>query len=310
MAMRVGRPPIFVRCAIVGAMLAASPSVARAAWNWPSADTSAQAPGDLIASVRWGAEPWIATDVTTPQNALAQIDALVAQPSPPPRLLAARSVVLRVLQRFDDARTSLDLAVARDPHVLDDPDVGLTAGYLAARQHQYDVAFARGRAALPRVEASDDERANLAIELARWSMARGPTGLTDAIAVLREATFVSTRSMLRATLALAYSRAGRVDEAREVARGGQLPTPYEAIAEARRGGLLNSEADAALGTALLLTGRGHDAIDPLTRAAASSPAPWRASLNESLAAARRTPARAPEPPGSRTLRREFAPFLE
>jgi tetratricopeptide (TPR) repeat protein len=286
-----------LRLARVGLALAivATPALAFATWGWPSSDTNAQAPGDLIAPVRWGAQPWIGLNPGQAQNVLGQIDALAARPNPPASLLAARAVVLRVLQRYDDAQATLARATARDPHVLDDPDVALTAGYLAARHGHWAEAFTLGRSALPRVLGNDDARADLAVELSRWSMARGPSGVADAIAVLREATFVSSRPMLRATLALAYARANRAEEAREVAHGGQLPTPYETVADARRGGLLNAEGDAALGVALLLAGRGREAVEPLTRAAASSPAPWRASLNEALAQARRSPSRGNEP---------------
>jgi hypothetical protein len=52
---------------------------------------------------------------------------------------------------------------------------------------------------------------------------------------------------------------------------------------------VQGEGPAAVGVALVLVGRGRDAIEPLTRAAESVPASWRAFQQSQLALARRSP---------------------
>jgi Flp pilus assembly protein TadD len=193
-----------------------------------------------------------------------------------------------MLQRFDEAASVLERA---GPAALDDTDAALTKAYLLARAQQYEAAVAMARSAMPRLEGQagvGGRRAELAVEVARWSMARGPDGLPDAVAILREvAALGSPDSMTRATLALALAREGHADEAREVARTGALPSPYAGTSLFPRGALVAGEPDAAVGVALELAGRGREAVDPLSRASSSVPAPWRAQVNEALATARR-----------------------
>src|SRR5262249_27322015 len=159
-----------------------------------------------------------------------------------------------------------------------------------------EEAVVAARGVLPRLAATREARAELALEVARWSMARGPEGLSDALAILREVTALGPPDpMVRATLALALARDGRTDEAREVARGGLLPLAYAGASQTRRGSVLPGEGDAAVGVALWLAGRTREAVEPLARAAAAVPAPWRAQAAEALASARRAAPGAPVP---------------
>jgi Flp pilus assembly protein TadD len=262
----------------------------RARWPVPVGQTGAL---DLLAPVRWESEPaWTSVSPARLEYLLQQIES-----APPPARLAASAVLLRGLGRFDDARTALTRAVAADPTVLQDPDVALTHAYLLARAQRYAEAVAAARPVFPQLGGRADARTELALEVARWSMARGADGLAEALAVLRTVTALGPpEPMLRATLALALTRAGRLEEAREIARSGPLPPVSAALAAQQRGSLLPGEGDAAVGVALLLVGRGREAIEPLARAVGRVPAPWRASLDESLASARRAPAPPREEP--------------
>lgn len=279
--------------------------------GWPVAGSIEHGGPDPIAALRWSAESWITMTPARAESVLTEIDRRLRQSPGAANWLSYRAVALRILMRYDDARASLDQAVAMDTAVLQDPDVALTTAYLAARAQQWAAAVSTARGALPRVNAPVDHRSSLALEIARWSMARGREGLPDAIAVLREvAALGPPERMVRATLALALWRDGRTDEAREVASGG-MPTAYEAMNTTRRGSVLPGEGDAAVGVALVLGGRAHDAVAPLSRAVNTVPEPWRPSISEFLATARRAApgnsGAAPASPGNRPAAAPSAP---
>ncbi|MEI8254602.1 MAG: tetratricopeptide repeat protein [Deltaproteobacteria bacterium] len=261
--------------------------------HWPAATTPQNASYDPIAGVRWSVEGWVALGTGAPAHvALTDVDAQIASRPDDAALHAQRAVVLRVLQRFEEATRELAGAIARDAHVTDDPDVALTDAYLAARAGRFDDAVRSARHAMPRLDGSEDLREQLVLEVARWSMARGPDGVDDAIALLREMTGPgASAAVARATLSLALHRRGRVDEAREVARSAELPSPY-ASTMPRPGALVDGEIDAAVGTAYLLAGRGPEAVTFLERALGHVTRVWRTSIEASLAEARRTPGHA------------------
>jgi tetratricopeptide (TPR) repeat protein len=279
--------------------LAASAGAAHAGTvHWPTRAPSRDSRIDPIASVRWNTEGWVLTGTAAPaQMALGDVESLLAiHGGNDPLLHAQHAVVLRIVQRFDLARAELAAAMTRDPTVLDDPDVALTHAYLTARQGQYAEAVAIARRALPRLDGNDEARAQIVLEIARWSMARGSEGLDDAITLLREVSGPSAgAAVARATLTLALHRRGLEDEAREVARSADLPSAYASTA-LRPGALIDGETDAALGTAYVLAGRGREAIAWLARAVSRSPRVWRASLEATLAEAQRAHAIAPSPP--------------
>jgi hypothetical protein len=172
--------------------------------HWPSIAPSRDSRADPIASVRWNTEGWVLAGTAAPAHmALNEVDSLLAIRGDDSLLHAQRAVVLRVVQRFDQARAEITSAIARDPTVLDDPDVALTHAYLTARAGQWAEAVAIARRAVPRLEGNEEARAQIVVEIARWSMARGPEGLDDAIGLLREVTGPSAAAAVaRATLAL------------------------------------------------------------------------------------------------------------
>ena len=201
-------------------MSAAAPAFAGRA-HWPAATTGHDAPVDPIQGVRWNSEGWVLNGTAAPAMiSMGEVDNMLAVRADDAALHGARAVVLRVLRRFDESQRELVRAVALDPRVLDDPDVSLTKAYLAAREGHYADAVATARHALPRLDGADEMRGQIVLEVVRWSMARGPEGLDDAISLLREMTGpTAAAAMARATLCLALHRRGRDDEAREVARG-------------------------------------------------------------------------------------------
>jgi tetratricopeptide (TPR) repeat protein len=290
------RPPRPTALALAGLALAAH-AHASGGVEWPGATTSETEAADPLAPARWEVE--MAWTTASPMRLEQLAERLAQQLRRTPdaaTTLAARAVVLRALGRFDDARASLDRALARDPGVLADPDVALTHAYLLARGHRYAEAVAAARPAFARLGGRREAREELVLEVARWSMARGPEGLDDAIGLLRDlAALGPPAPMVRATLALALVRQGRIDEAREVARGGQLPAPYMGATQQRRGTVVPGEGDAAVGVALVLAGRGRDAVEPLARAAGTVPAPWRPGMADFLAQARRAAPAEPAP---------------
>ncbi len=283
-------------CHVALALTLASTAVFSAsrasAFDWPTGPRVERS-DDPLARFRWDRlSAWRSTATNELRASLAALSA-ASQDAPS---LAARAVILRLLRRDADAREALRHARAMSPErdVLDDPDVALTAAFLSAREGDFTAAASLGARALARMPppAPQDalHREALALEISRWSMARGPDGLRDAELVLRAFASVSPASpALRATLALVLSREGRVDEARLLVaplRDTLRPTDGD-DAEMPDGAVVRGEALAATGVALALVGRRRDAEAPLQRAVAEVPAPWRSSVASELAAARR-----------------------
>jgi tetratricopeptide (TPR) repeat protein len=262
------------------------------AYDWPLAPR-ADASADPLARFRWDRlSAWRATATSELRSALV---ALSAGPRDAPSL-AASAVVLRLLTRDDEARDALRRAqtLSSERGVFDDPDVALTAAYLAARAGDFTEASTLGARALARMAPpappSLTHRESLVLEISRWSLARGPDGLRDAEMILRAfASAVPASPSLRAALALVLTREGHVDEARllVIPLRDTLRATDGDDAQNPDGAVVRGESLAATGVALRLVGRHRDAIDPLTRALTTVPTVWRASVSAELDAARR-----------------------
>lgn len=274
--------------ATLSLLLGAAPA---AAFDWPGRHADAP-PRDPIERLRWDRiNAWHALSLPDLRLALARLDDAPESA----RTLGLRAVVLRLQRRDDEARAALRRALSLSPDraVLDDPDVALTAAWLAARAGDFAEATRLGRHALSRMarptSLSLAHREALSLEVARWSMARGPDGLDEALAILRAGASTAAASpLVRATVALALARAGRLDDARAVAAP-LAPTLQGADAAANlpSGATLPEEVSAAVGVALLLGDRPREAREALTVAAQGSPEVWRTFQRAQLAAAQR-----------------------
>lgn len=268
-------------------LLLAPTALASGRVQWPTGHSSSTT-DDPIATLRWNAEAaWITGSIPRAERALSRIEDSLRQQPRTAMLFAYRAVARRALGQFQQSQDDLRRAVTMDPAVLEDPDVALTHAYLLAREQRFAEAVSTARRAFPRIAGSVEVCTELVLEIARWSMARGPEGLADALTVLREITALGPPTpMVRATLALVLARQGAIDQAREIARGGPLPHP-DAPTSTPRGAVIMGENDAAIGVALVLAGRARDAIGPLTRAIATVPPPWRTWTSTYLTTARR-----------------------
>jgi hypothetical protein len=260
-------------------------------FDWPVPPRS-ESSLDPIEALRWDRiSAWHAPAIPELRAALLRLDAAPDEG----RAEALRAVVLRLMRREEEARAALRRALLRSPDgaVLDDPDVALTAAWLAARAGDFAQATRygmHGLTRLPRVPVHGRAaREALAVEVARWAMAQGPSGLDDALRVLHTGVAEAAASALaRATLVLALARAGRTDDARAVA----IPTAPtlergEEAAALLPGATLPTEVSAAVGVTLLLGGRIQRVRPLLEEAAAGAPEPWRAFQRALLAQARR-----------------------
>lgn len=133
-----------------------------------------------------------------------------------PRVLEGRALV--ALGRLDEAAAALGEGRKRDARALDDPQALLAwARVLARTGHAAEAADAY-RALLPRATSlSSAERSAAAVEAGLVAMQRGPAGLDEAVAALREAAHeAQDEPAVVATLALAVAldRRGDADECR------------------------------------------------------------------------------------------------
>jgi tetratricopeptide (TPR) repeat protein len=291
---------------VVAAMLALRSSTALAidGVRWPS--TTDVSRNDPLASLRWPVGGWtclLSRDtVMTPrtaQTALNLLDRRVVDRPRDARAHAARAVILRLLERTEEAARALDRAVELDRAVLDDPDVGLTQAFLQARAGHYEQAVQSARRVLPRLSGPLDARVEASIEVARWSLLRGPEGVGPALAILREAAAVQPPDpMLRTTLSFALVLAGRQSEAREVARSGPVTAVGSTVPRPLRGTLAPDIVDAAAGVAVSLSDHAWDASAVLERVSGAQgiPASIRPALQSALQVSRATPRRSPAPP--------------
>lgn len=296
-------------------LVSSAPTVALAidGVRWPT--SAAINRNDPIGALRWPVGGWTCVlsrdTVTTPraaQTALTLLDRRVADRPTDARAYAYRAVALRLLARPDEARRSLDRAIALDATVVDDPDVGLTRAFLLANQGQFQQAVDAARRALPRLSGPLDARLEASIEVARWSLQRGADGVAPALAILRESAAVQPPDpTLRSTLAFTLVLAGRNDEAREVARSGPVVTAGAAAPRPARGTLLPDVVDAAAGVAVALSDHAYDATALLERTATATnvPASIRPALNSALQVARSTPRPPPPPPPPPQQRRRY-----
>jgi tetratricopeptide (TPR) repeat protein len=133
-----------------------------------------------------------------------------------PRVLAGRA--LESLGRLDEALAALEDGRKREPGALDDPLALLAWARALARTGNGDRASEAYRALLPRASSlSALERSSAAIEAGLVAMARGPTGIDEAAAALREGVREAQdepRAIAVLALALALDRRGDAEESR------------------------------------------------------------------------------------------------
>lgn len=282
--------PLALAAALTALSLGLAPREVRAI-EWP---TRAPVEDDPVRELRWTYVPrWVAPN--HPRLAAIQ-RALDASPSATALWFARRALVLRLSDQEEPCRAALATALRMQPDLsLADPDVGLTQAWLQARTHDWTGAFESATVPLSRMSASID-RERLVLDLTRWSMARGPDGLAPALSLLRQYAMATAgrgaSPVVTVTMALVLSRMGRAEEARALARSvadvlrPDLGSDHYPLGD---GALVLGEGDAAVGNALLLVGRGRDAVEALERASTSVPMPWRASTLAALALARRSP---------------------
>ena len=138
-----------------------------------------------------------------------------------PLVLEGRA--LMALGKFDDALRALELGRSREPTALDDPMALLAWCRALARTGRTGEAADAYRALLPRASAlSSTERAAAEVEAGLVAMSRGPAGLDESAAALREALREAqdeTQAVAVLALALALDRRGDVDEARAILSG-------------------------------------------------------------------------------------------
>ena len=124
-------------------LLSAAPA---AAFDWPVRRAD-PLPRDPIERLRWDhINAWHALSLPDLRLALARLDDAPESA----RSLGLRAVVLRLQRRDDEARAALRRALSLSPDraVLDDPDVALTAAWLAARDGDFAEAARLGRHAV------------------------------------------------------------------------------------------------------------------------------------------------------------------
>jgi tetratricopeptide (TPR) repeat protein len=136
-----------------------------------------------------------------------------------PLVLEGRA--LSALGQFDEALAALRAGRDRDPGALDEPAALYAWARVLSRTGHVDEAAEAYRALLPRTAPlSAAERSSAAVQAGLVLMARGPAGLDDAIAALREALREGqdeAQTVAAYALALALDRRGDADEARALA---------------------------------------------------------------------------------------------
>lgn len=237
--------------------------------RWPSPTNTTSA--DPVAAVRWPWGGWTCALsrqtglARTAQSTLNTLDQHMTQHPNDARTVALRAIPLRLLERFDEARQTIDRARALDANSVDDPDVQLTHAFLLARAGSYEAAVHAAQGILPRLVGPLDKRIEATLEVARWSLLRGTAGTADALGLLRGAAAVqpSPVDSLRAALAFALLLDQKVDEARFVARSGAIPllnpTSHQAVRPST-GTLAPYLVDAAAASAMAYTASAYDCV--------------------------------------------------
>lgn len=175
-----------------------------------------------------------------------------------PRVLEGRALV--ALGRLDEAAEALADGKTRDPRALEDPPALLAwARVLARTGHPAEAADAY-RALLPRATSLPmTERSAAAVEAGLVAMQRGPAGLDEAVAALREAgREAQDEQAAVATLALAVAldRRGDADECRALLADRAHGDPRTALSSPRGKDLLAvapAEGDALVAMGLEAT---------------------------------------------------------
>jgi tetratricopeptide (TPR) repeat protein len=179
-----------------------------------------------------------------------------------PSVLRGRA--LARLGRYVEAMAALKEARARDERALDDPAALLTWARVLARSGRAAEAADAYRALLPRAGTlTPADRGAAAIEAGMLASARGPAGIEEAIAVLRQARQEAqdaTQTVAVLALALALDRAGEREESRALLAARVHADPRGSLNDGRVRDMLAvagtpAEADALEAIAL-------EAIDP------------------------------------------------
>jgi tetratricopeptide (TPR) repeat protein len=152
-----------------------------------------------------------------------------------PRVLEGRA--LARLGDFAQAIAALSDAKSREPRALDDPLALFAWARALARTGRRDEAAQAYRALLPRAAILPGaERASAEVEAGLVAMARGPAGLDEAAAALREAVRDAedeTRAVAVLALALLLDRRGDGAEARSLLGPRPREDPGEIVASGR-----------------------------------------------------------------------------
>jgi tetratricopeptide (TPR) repeat protein len=206
-----------------------------------------------------------------------------------PRVLAGRALL--ALGRLDAAVAALADGKAREPGALDDPLAMLAWARAMARTGHADVAAEAYRAVLPRATGlSAAERASAAIEAGLVAMSRGPAGLDEAAAALREGVREAqdeARAVAVLALALALDRRGDAEESKALLAERAHGDPRAPLAMPRAKELLAvapGEAPALVALALEPTDPA-DARDAWLSYAAEAPSGAAGSTGSASAAA-------------------------
>ncbi|CAN5353400.1 hypothetical protein BH09MYX1_BH09MYX1_10550 [soil metagenome] len=197
--------------------------------------------------------------------------------------LVLRGRALMRLTRFEESYQSFIDAKKRDPNAVEDPVALLAYARAASRSNHLDGARDAFRALLPRASAlSATDRGLVYLEAGLLSMAKGPTGLDDAIVALRQARreaqdFAATLCTL--ALALALDRAANRDEAKAIlderARADARAITNDARAKDALGPMaIEVDAMAAVGLELSDASRAKEAWQRYVVSATASNSPW------------------------------------
>ncbi|SRR5260370_25026165 len=157
-----------------------------------------------------------------------------------PHVLEGRA--LASLGKLGEALAALTDARAIDARALDDAGSLLVWARVLARTGHAEQAWTAYRALLPGAMAlSSADRACAAIEAGLVAMARGPNGIDDAVAALRDGMRLAqddAESVAVLGLALALDRRGDIDEARALLADRVHGDPRTALATGRAKELL------------------------------------------------------------------------
>jgi tetratricopeptide (TPR) repeat protein len=206
-----------------------------------------------------------------------------------PRALEGRA--LAALGRFGEALTALADSKARDARALDDPLALLAWARALARTGRREEAGDAYRALLPRATALPSaERAAAEVESGLVAMTRGPAGLDEAAAALREALREAQNDahlVAVLALALALDRRGNAAEGRALLGERARGDPREVLSSSRAKEILAVAPDEthALAALALEWTDAAQARDEWQEALAATPAgPWASHARAHLAA--------------------------